>query len=251
VLHMSKNKQIYMGAQSIKQCFWLGGCIWFLDKQEIFLSSPHKDHPWGQSSHISNWKLSLFIWGKNKQCMNLITYLHLALRFRMHGSSSPQIWMHFRHRDNFTLTSYLGQEAWDFSNFIHKTCMSSVQFLLVLIPLLPAGLYIKHADEFIHWASLLHTYTKWIIVLLFCFVFFSIKSYKYMWWPILFQCSWCGQYLYVQQTAFKTWTHVPEFHIYSICSICPYCLRVKNNCQCIYFPLCFLRISGHTTCCWI
>jgi hypothetical protein len=27
VLHMSKNKQIYMGAQSIKQCFWLGGCI--------------------------------------------------------------------------------------------------------------------------------------------------------------------------------------------------------------------------------
>lgn len=101
VLHMSKNKQIlsfiYMGAQSIKQCFRMGSCIWFLEKQEIFPSSPHKDHPWGQSSHLSNRKLCLFIWGQNKQWMNLIAYLYLVLRFRMHVSSSPQICMHFGH----------------------------------------------------------------------------------------------------------------------------------------------------------
>jgi hypothetical protein len=87
--------------------------------------------------------------------------------------------MTFRQRDKFTLTGYMGQESWTFKTSYTKTCMPSVQFLLVAIPLLPPCLHIKHAYEIIHWPSSTHIYTKWNSVVL----DFSITLYNYIMVP--------------------------------------------------------------------
>lgn len=119
--------------------------------------------------------------------------------------------------------------------------MSSVQFLPVPIPLLPAGLFIKLAYRVIHWPSLLHNYTKWNI---FLFCFFQL-NYIIIWCClILFQCSWGGQYLYVEQLVSKPQLMCLNFiHILSVLSVHTASkLNTTTFYQCIYFLSCFLKI---------